>query len=176
MSWARRTWYFARSARRGEEKKIKRLLTVHCFGSSAHAYAHKYIYIYYKYLHSSHHSHHGLGTDGYSKPHKWTERGCQWRLCMLTSELTVHMLKCIVRGHVCCPLIHVSSLLTDGGHVKRDQWKVENTIHYSISLATRKTDSRINHREPTQSVCVADFYFIVNVLDLPFASPIPIYR
>ena len=28
---------------------------------------------------------------------------------MLTSELTVHMLKCIVRGHVCCPLIHDSS-------------------------------------------------------------------
>ena len=24
---------------------------------------------------------------------KWTESGCQWRLCMLTSELTVHMLK-----------------------------------------------------------------------------------
>ena len=29
---------------------------------------------------------------------------------------------------------------------------------------------------PTQSVCVADCYFIVNVLDLPFASPIAIYR
>ena len=33
-----------------------------------------------------------------------------------------------------------------------------------------------DHREPTQSVCVADCYFIVNVLDLPFASPIAIYR
>ena len=32
------------------------------------------------------------------------------------------------------------------------------------------------YREPTQSVCVADCYFIVNVLDLPFASPIAIYR
>ena len=35
------------------------------------------------------------------------------------------------------------------------------------------------HREPTQSVCIADCYFIVNVLDLldlPFASPIAIYR
>ena len=31
-------------------------------------------------------------------------------------------------------------------------------------------------REPTQSVCVADCYFIINVLDLPFASPIAIYR
>ena len=33
-----------------------------------------------------------------------------------------------------------------------------------------------NHREPAQSVCVADCYFIVNVLDLPFASPIAICR
>ena len=33
-----------------------------------------------------------------------------------------------------------------------------------------------DHREPTQSVCVADCYFIVNVLDLPFALPIAIYR
>ena len=32
------------------------------------------------------------------------------------------------------------------------------------------------HREPTQCVCVADCYFIVNVLDLPFASLIAIYR
>ena len=32
------------------------------------------------------------------------------------------------------------------------------------------------HRGPTQSVCVADCYFIVNALDLPFASPIAIYR
>ena len=32
-----------------------------------------------------------------------------------------------------------------------------------------------NHREPTQSVCVADSYFIVNVLELPFASPIAIH-
>ena len=32
------------------------------------------------------------------------------------------------------------------------------------------------HRASTQSFWVADCYFIVNVLDLPFASPIPIYR
>ena len=32
------------------------------------------------------------------------------------------------------------------------------------------------HRGPTKSVCVADCYFIVNVLDLPFASSIAIYR
>ena len=59
------------------------------------------------YLHTSHH---GLG--GYSiKAHKWTESGYQWRRCMLTSERTVHMLKCIVREYVCCPLIHDSSLI-----------------------------------------------------------------
>ena len=31
------------------------------------------------------------------------------------------------------------------------------------------------HRGPTQSVCVADSYFKVNVLELQFASPIAIY-
>ena len=36
--------------------------------------------------------------------------------------------------------------------------------------------SQLGHREPAQSVCVADCYFIVNVLDLRFASPIAIYR
>ena len=38
-----------------------------------------------------------------------TESGCQWRLCMLTSELTVHMLRYMVGGQVCCPLIHECS-------------------------------------------------------------------
>ena len=32
------------------------------------------------------------------------------------------------------------------------------------------------HREPAQSVCVVDCYFIVNVLNSPFASPISICR
>ena len=31
--------------------------------------------------------------------------------CVLTSELTVHMLKCIVRKHICCPLINNSSFI-----------------------------------------------------------------
>ena len=48
------------------------------------------------------------------KGHKWTESGCQWRLCMLTSELTVHMFKCTVRRHICCPLIHDSSSWSSG--------------------------------------------------------------
>ena len=38
-----------------------------------------------------------------------------------------------------------------------------------------KSLESFKHREPTQSVCVADCYFIVNVLDLPFALPIAIY-
>ena len=36
--------------------------------------------------------------------------------------------------------------------------------------------STFYHRAPTQSVCVADCYFMVNVMDLPFALTIPIYR
>ena len=39
-----------------------------------------------------------------------------------------------------------------------------------------RTILMLHHRPPTRSVCVADCYFIVNVLDLPFASPIAIYR
>ena len=43
---------------------------------------------------------------------KQIEGGCQWHLCisMLTFELTAHMLIYIVRGHICCPLIHDSLL------------------------------------------------------------------
>ena len=40
----------------------------------------------------------------------------------------------------------------------------------------KRESDLFNHRVPTQSVCVADGYFIGNVLDLPFASPIAIYR
>ena len=60
--------------------------------------------------------------------HKWTENGCQWRLCMLTSELTVHVLKCIVRGHVCCSLIHDSLSLF---MLRRGSGR--NLFHYFIS-------------------------------------------
>ena len=44
MRQARQTWHLgeAWNSRRWEEKKIKRLLPVHCPGSSAHAYANKY--------------------------------------------------------------------------------------------------------------------------------------
>ena len=53
---------------------------------------------------------------------KWTESGCQWRLCMLMSELAVHMLKCIVRGYVCCPLIHDSSFLPSFLHKQQQKF------------------------------------------------------
>ena len=46
----------------------------------------------------------------------------------------------------------------------------------SQKVAQKTNKSCFLHREPTQSACVADCYFIVNVLDLPFASPIAIYR
>ena len=56
----------------------------------------------------SQHTHITLSVGWIKKAHKWTESDCQWRLCMLTSELITHMLKCIVRGHVCCSLMHDS--------------------------------------------------------------------
>ena len=40
---------------------------------------------------------------------------------------------------------------------------------YPVDSAIQRLN---NHRAATQSVCVADCYFIVNVLDLPFASPL----
>ena len=56
-------------------------------------------------------------------------------------------------------------------------WVLISKIH-CVPLANQKRvrDSKYNHRAPTQSVCVADSYFIVNVLELPFASPIAIYK
>ena len=54
---------------------------------------------------------------------------------------------------------------------------------YGLSCKTRPPVSFLmskfqkqNHRGPAQSVWVADCYFIVNVLDLPFASPIAVNR
>ena len=46
-------------------------------------------------------------TSWVGKAHKQNEGGCQWHLCMLTSDLTVRMLIYIVRGHICCPLPHL---------------------------------------------------------------------
>ena len=50
---------------------------------------------------------------------------------------------------------------------------------YAFDARLRKRSSApglFEHRAPTQSVCVADCYFVENVLDFPFASTIVIYR
>ncbi len=47
---------------------------------------------------------------------------------------------------------------------------------YNARASLQQKENMSNHRGPAQSVWVADCYFIVNVLDLPFASPIAIYR
>ena len=49
-------------------------------------------------------------------------------------------------------------------------------LSYSYLMVQVFCLSRRYDRGPTQSVSVADCYFIVSVLDLPFASPIAIYR
>ena len=60
----------------------------------------------------THHIIHIMGWLGtVSSQVDCTESGCQWRLCTLTSELTVHMLKCIAREHACCPLIYDCSFI-----------------------------------------------------------------
>ena len=64
-------------------------------------------------------------------------------------------------------------------HKSYDNSTTYSTTHISILPVTIYVDTctvECHHRGPTQSVCVADCYFIVNVLDLPFASPIAIYR
>ena len=43
-------------------------------------------------------------------------------------------------------------------------------------IASIRTSCLDKGRELTQSVCLTDCYFIANALDLPFASPISIYR
>ena len=45
-------------------------------------------------------------------------------------------------------------------------WAILNEFEFAVDCSIYKT----------QSVCVADCYFMVNVLDLPFASPLAIYR
>ena len=59
--------------------------------------------------------------------------------------------------------------------VVASQHKKDNEKNVCQDLLTiENTDS--DHRGPAQSVWVADCYFIVNVLDLPFASPIVVNR
>ena len=62
-----------------------------------------------------------------------------------------------------------------------EKFEREISLYNSKTEQHGKTNARqkpccLYHREPAQSVCVADWYFIVNVLDLPFASPIAMCR
>ena len=57
------------------------------------------------------------------------------------------------------------------------EWKRYTDDIFALWRTDRKEiDEFIAPQEPTQSVCIADCYFIVNVLDLPFGSLIAIYR
>ena len=59
-------------------------------------------------------------------------------------------------------------------------WTPLYTIYNSVYKCVLQHDTRLqyfsDHRAPTQSVWVADCYLIASVLDLPFASPMAIYR
>ena len=67
---------------------------------------------------------------------------------MLTSGLTVHVLKCIVRGHVCCPVIHDSSFHSSLhfkspqrlNAKKKKQQCIANTIKNTIEVPLHLTD------------------------------------
>ena len=60
--------------------------------------------------------------------------------------------------------------------MRETQTRHKNVIAFRDSLIVkpdfRARKEQYSHRGSTQSVWVADCYFIVNVLDLPFASPI----
>ena len=53
---------------------------------------------------------------------------------MLTSKFTFHMLKCIVRGHVCSPLIHDSSFIHSFIHsfIQSVVFFINNNIQLSL--------------------------------------------
>ena len=53
--------------------------------------------------------------------------------------------------------------------------RISNSL-LGVSSGDETLHLMFDHRGPTQSVCVADCYYIVNALDLPFASFIAIYR
>ena len=73
----------------------------------------------------------------------WTVSGS-----MLTSQLTIHMLKCIVRGHACCPVFldssfHSSFHLKSSQRLNEKKQCIANTIKkYNLATAAlnRKGD------------------------------------
>ena len=74
---------------------------------------------------------------GYSKLTNGLRAAASGAFCMLASELTVHMLKCIVRGHVCCSLIHDSSPIQS---TNQHPYSVEPNIDYRLGSARQKHD------------------------------------
>ena len=88
---------------------------------------------------------------------------------------------CLREGEY-CRLIRVSVIIV--GYVRfRLKLNLEEIFQYFFSppppfwllFLLSLIFLRHNHRKPTQSVCVAYCYFVVNVLDLPFSSPITIH-
>ena len=108
--------------------------------------------------------------DGWvQKAHKWTERGCQWRLCVLTSELSVDILKYIVRGHVCCTLhsfcIGETSAILYRAERKTETWRLRqlrkrNTTRPGIKMKIgslplcRLINIRLTPRGPHRYSCM----------------------
>ena len=70
---------------------------------------------------------------------------------MLMSKLTVHMLKCIVRGHICCPLIHDSSFIHSFNYINL----TKPTSHNNLTKLTRKPNyyhrPKLDHIKPFMS-------------------------
>ena len=70
------------------------------------------------------------------------------------------------------------ALFYEGTHKLQEILNTASLLSGIVVLKVLKTGSQhvFIHRAPTQSVCLANCYFIVNVPDLPFALPIAIYR
>ena len=86
-----------------------------------------------------------------------------------------------LRRQIAAPRTHeLPRELARQSEAKRKQWPQSeaNVCRHKCNpllIAQEPIMHRIpntNHREPAQSVCVAVCYFIVNVLDVPSASPI----
>ena len=102
--------------------------------------------------------------------------GNSWQFfCTLYSCLFQRL---IPRHIICCAPKIQSDVKTWCGNSVHDQVFVHINLIDKIRYKWERPikQRKKYHREPTQSVWVADCYFIVNVLDLPFASPIAIYR
>ena len=87
---------------------------------------------------------------------------------MLTFELIVHMLKYIVGGHVCCPLIHDSSFF-HSFMVHRAKLKVFNVIYVTKTSQIILRLSFIIEFNRTRKGCM-DIRDIIIATDIPVRS------